>query len=320
MCGIAGYLTTRERSDLGDSLRRMAGAIAHRGPDDEGFFAAAAGNGTTHVGLAHRRLSIIDLSTGHQPMGNEDGTVQIVFNGEIYNFQGLREELLAKGHVFRTRSDTETIVHAYEEWGPECVGRFRGMFAFAIWDAKRERLFLARDRYGKKPLFLYEEDGLLLFGSEIKALLAFPDVAKRVDRAALWHYFAYRYVPGPATLFAGIRKLMPGSWLVHERGQSRESRYFTPADREKLSQPRVPQDPPRRLPGAPRRGGSRSHDLGCAVRSVPLRRRRFLGGGRPDVQTFDSAGKDLLRRLRGDDLQRAGLCAHHRAALPHGSS
>ena len=115
-------------------------------------------------GLAHRRLAIIDLATGQQPMCNEDGSVQIVFNGEIYNFQELREELIACGHLFRTRSDTETIVHAYEEWGPQCVSRFRGMFAFAIWDAHRERLFIARDRYGKKPLFIYERDGLLLFG------------------------------------------------------------------------------------------------------------------------------------------------------------
>ncbi len=243
MCGIAGYLTTSTRADLGASLRRMANAIAHRGPDGEGFFEAAALGGACRIGLAHRRLAIIDLATGQQPMCNEDGSVQIVFNGEIYNFQELREELMACGHLFRTRSDTETIVHAYEEWGPECVSRFRGMFAFAIWDAHRERLFLARDRYGKKPLFIYERDGLLLFGSEIKALLTFPGIEATVDRAALWEYFSYRYVPAPATLFSGIRKLMPGTYLVSERGKVTEARYFWPADRAAFSGGHAPPNP-----------------------------------------------------------------------------
>ena len=230
MCGIAGYVAAGHRGELGPSLRRMAAVIAHRGPDDEGFFETVTRDGERRVGLAHRRLSIIDLSTGHQPIPNEDGSVQIVFNGEIYNFLELREELLGKGHTFRTRSDTETIVHAYEEWGPECVRRFRGMFAFAIWDANNERLLLARDRYGKKPLFVHQEEGLLLFASEIKAILAFPGVTRRVDRDALWDYFAYRYVPGPATLLAGIRKLMPGSYLVCERGAVTEKSYFVPDD------------------------------------------------------------------------------------------
>ncbi len=231
MCGIAGYLTTSTRGDLGASLRRMADAITHRGPDGEGFFETAALGGACRIGLAHRRLAIIDLATGQQPMCNENGSVQIVFNGEIYNFQALREELMARGYHFRTRSDTETIVHAYEEWGPECVSRFRGMFAFAIWDGNRERLFIARDRYGKKPLFIYECNGLLLFASEIKAMLTFPGIEASVNRAALWEYFSYRYVPAPATLFSGIRKLMPGTYLVAERGKVTETRYFWPADR-----------------------------------------------------------------------------------------
>ena len=230
MCGIAGYLAAGQRVELGSSLRHMAAALAHRGPDDEGFFEAVTRDGERRVGLAHRRLSIIDLSTGHQPMSNDDGSVQIVFNGEIYNFPSLRDELAARGYAFHTRSDTETIVRAYEEWGPECVTRFRGMFAFAIWDAKRERLLLARDRYGKKPLFVHESDGLLLFGSEIKAILAVPGVPRRVDHEALWDYFAYRYVPAPATLLAGIRKLMPGSYLVCERGRVTETPYFAPDD------------------------------------------------------------------------------------------
>jgi asparagine synthase (glutamine-hydrolysing) len=230
MCGIAGYLASGHRDGLGASLRRMAAVLAHRGPDDEGFFEAVTRDGERRVGLAHRRLSIIDLDTGHQPMANEDGTVQIVFNGEIYNFPGLRAELIAKGHVFRTRSDTETIVHAYEEWGPECVTRFRGMFAFAIWDANRERLLLARDRYGKKPLFVYQAHDLVLFASEIKAVLTVPGVPQRVDREALWDYFAYRYVPAPATLLQGVRKLMPGSYMVCERGAVTETPYFVADD------------------------------------------------------------------------------------------
>jgi asparagine synthase (glutamine-hydrolysing) len=229
VCGIAGYLAAGHR-DLDSSLRRMAAALAHRGPDDEGFFEAATPDGQHRVGLAHRRLSIIDLSTGHQPMANEDGSIQIVFNGEIYNFPSLRAELIAQGYAFRTRSDTETILHAYEEWGPECIARLRGMFAFAIWDANRQRLLLARDRYGKKPLFLYQEDQLLVFASEIKAILEVPGVARRVDREALWDYFAYRYVPAPATLLAGIRKLMPGSYLLCDRGAVLERRYFVPDD------------------------------------------------------------------------------------------
>lgn len=230
MCGIAGYLTRRSYPDLPGALRTMARAIGHRGPDDDGFLEVRTRGGNERIGFAHRRLSIIDLSTGKQPISNEDGTVSIVYNGEIYNFPGLRTELISLGHVFRTQSDTETIVHAYEEWGPACVARFRGMFAFALWDANRERLFLARDRYGKKPLFVHERDGLLLFGSEIKAILAFPGIEAHVDGAALPEYLQYRYVPAPRTLFAGVRKLMPGSYLVWEAGGATETRYFTPAD------------------------------------------------------------------------------------------
>lgn len=234
MCGIAGFVVPSATIDSGSVLRAMAHAIAHRGPDDEGFLEADTRDGAHRIGLAHRRLSIIDLSTGHQPLDNETGSVQIVFNGEIYNFEDLRTELIAAGHSFRTRSDTETIVHAYEQWGTDCVERFRGMFAFAIWDADRQRLFLARDRFGKKPLYLAEHRGALAFGSEIKALLAFPGRRVEVDRDAIVDYLAYRYVPGPATLFRGIRKLMPGSIAVWEGGRLSERRYYLPPDREAL--------------------------------------------------------------------------------------
>jgi asparagine synthase (glutamine-hydrolysing) len=230
MCGIAGYFSTRAPDDLSQALRRMTAAISHRGPDDCGYFESTTADAGVRVGLGHRRLSIIDLSTGHQPLGNADGSVQIIFNGEIYNFEVLRAELSARGYMFRTRSDTEVIVHAYERWGTDCVSRLRGMFAFAIWDARLGRLFLARDRFGKKPLFVYSRDGVLLFASEIKSLLQFPDVTPRVNHSALWDYFRYRYVPGPATLFAGVRKLMPGSWMLCDANGTTESRYYLPPD------------------------------------------------------------------------------------------
>ena len=243
MCGIAGFVTPSSNLDTLAQLALMGQAIAHRGPDDTGILNAASTDAQYRVGLVHRRLSIIDLATGHQPLGNADGSVQVIFNGEIYNFQPLREQLIALGHTFKTASDTETIVHAYVQWGEECVRHFRGMFAFAIWDARHDRLFIARDPFGKKPLFLCEHAGGLLFASEIKALLAVPGVAAQADEAGIWDYFAYRYVPGPATLFQGIRKLAPGSTLTWENGVLREQVYFTPAD----SRPRVaaplPADP-----------------------------------------------------------------------------
>ncbi|OEZ46114.1 asparagine synthetase [glutamine-hydrolyzing] 1 [Janthinobacterium sp. MP5059B] len=243
MCGIAGFILPASVPGQRDIMTAMGAAIAHRGPDDTGILDVATGNAQYRVGLVHRRLSIIDLATGHQPLGNADGSVQVIFNGEIYNFQPLREQLIALGHTFKTASDTETIVHAYVQWGEECVRHFRGMFAFAIWDARHDRLFIARDPFGKKPLFLCEHAGGLLFASEIKALLAVPGVAAQADESAIWDYFAYRYVPGPATLFQGIRKLAPGSTLTWENGALREQVYFTPAD----SRPRVaaplPADP-----------------------------------------------------------------------------
>jgi asparagine synthase (glutamine-hydrolysing) len=229
MCGIAGYII---RSPIAinptDQLKRMADEIAHRGPDDEGMFSSSSGEWC--VGLAHRRLSIIDLAGGHQPLANQDRSVQIVFNGEIYNFQDIRDDLEGRGHSFRTNSDTEVIVHAYEEWGDGCIERLRGMFAFAIWDGKQQRLVLARDRFGKKPLFIAHVRGGIVFGSEIKSMLRFPGLNARVNVEAVWEYFSYRYVPAPATLFQGISKILPGCYVVWQRGQSSERRYFRPPD------------------------------------------------------------------------------------------
>jgi len=229
MCGIAGFVL-RGSEDYTGLLRGMADAISHRGPDEEGVFEVQTGSGLHSIGLAHRRLSIIDLDTGHQPISNEDGSVCIVFNGEIYNFQGLRNELIARGHHFSTSSDTETIVHAYEEYGDECVSFLRGMFALAIWDGPRERLFLARDRFGKKPLYLYETHDSFLFASEIKSLLEYPGLVKQADTDAIWEYFSYRYVPGPRTLFRGVRKLQPGCCAAWEKGRLREWNWYKPPD------------------------------------------------------------------------------------------
>jgi len=215
VCGIAGIFGTRGQAPIdGALLRRMTDSLSHRGPDDSGFFEAPG------LGLGHRRLSIIDVAGGHQPLFNEDRSVVIVYNGEIYNYQGLAEELTAAGHVFRTHSDTEVVVHAWEEWGERCVERFRGMFAFAIWDTKRETLFLARDRLGIKPLYYAMlGSGTLLFGSELKALLQHPDLPRRIGVEAVEDYFAYGYIPDPKTIYKDVVKLAPGHVLSVRRGQ-----------------------------------------------------------------------------------------------------
>jgi asparagine synthase (glutamine-hydrolysing) len=222
MCGIAGRLNfdPMRRVDS-EVLTAMTSAIAHRGPDAAGQFLQEG------VGLGHRRLSIIDLSTGDQPIGNEDGSVQVIFNGEIYNFAELRAELVAAGHGFRTHSDTEVIVHGYEEWGERCVERFRGMFAFALWDARRSRLLLARDRLGVKPLYYAELPGVgVVFGSEIKAILEDPDVPRTWRADAVDAFLTLLYVPAPDTIYQAVRKLPPAHVLVAERGQLRLARYW----------------------------------------------------------------------------------------------
>ena len=216
MCGIAGIFDTRDRRVPDRSLlERMNGTIFHRGPDAYGYHEEPG------VGLAHRRLSIIDLSGGGQPLYNEDHSVVVVYNGEIYNFQMLVDELVSLGHTFRTRCDTEVIVHGWEEWGERCVDRFRGMFAFALWDRKRGTLFLARDRLGVKPLYYaHLPDGNLLFGSELKALLCHPGVSRTLDPCAIEDYFAYGYIPEPRTILTSVRKLSPGHTLAVRRGET----------------------------------------------------------------------------------------------------
>jgi asparagine synthase (glutamine-hydrolysing) len=213
MCGIAGIVAAdRLSADERARVPFMRDVLTHRGPDEAGLFF------DDHAGLAHRRLSIVDLAAGHQPLGNEDGSIQVVFNGEIYNHADVRPELEAHGHVYRTRCDTETIVHAYEQWGDACVERFRGMFAFAIWDATRQRLLLARDRMGIKPLYWTVVRNRILFGSEIKAILESGLVRAEANDRAIPELLSTRYLSGAETLFKGIHRLLPGHLLVFERG------------------------------------------------------------------------------------------------------
>jgi asparagine synthase (glutamine-hydrolysing) len=227
MCGIVGKINRDRQRPVDPALiERMKQCIIHRGPDEDGTHLRAP------AGLGFRRLSIIDLKTGQQPMFNEDGSVAIVFNGEIYNFPELREQLISAGHVFRTRSDTETILHGYEQWGTGVAAKLRGMFAFAIFDANAASLYLARDRAGKKPLYYAHvkpgaPDEALLFASEMKSLLADPVIERRVDIAALNHYLTYQYVPHPWSIFEGIRKLPPAHWLEYRDGRVRIERYWS---------------------------------------------------------------------------------------------
>ena len=221
----------------------MTRSIVHRGPDEEGYFLNrldAAGcypgvpmrglqgrDGQGHVGFGHRRLSIIDLKSGQQPLSNEDGTVWITFNGEIYNFAELRRELESKGHAFRTNSDTEMIVHAWEEWGPEAVKRFRGMFAFALWDERKRTLWLGRDRLGKKPLYYCDHEGSFLFGSEIKVILQAPGAPRDIDPTALSDYLSLLYVPAPKSIFRHVRKLPQAHYAVVTERDVRIVPYWT---------------------------------------------------------------------------------------------
>ncbi|HEV8586844.1 MAG TPA: asparagine synthase (glutamine-hydrolyzing) [Methylomirabilota bacterium] len=220
MCGIAGYLNfDPERPIDRGVLERMTRTLVHRGPDEEGYFVDGP------VGLGMRRLRVIDLDGGRQPLANEDRTVWVVFNGEIYNFDELRRQLEHR-HTFRTRSDTEVIVHLYEEYGPSCTRALRGMFAFALWDARRRRLLLARDHLGEKPLYYARTRDALWFGSELKALLAAPAVGRTVDFGALDDYLALGYVPAPGTIFREIQKLPPGSYLQVQGGPVLVRRYW----------------------------------------------------------------------------------------------
>jgi asparagine synthase (glutamine-hydrolysing) len=220
MCGIAGKLLRHDVADLA-GVRAMCDPIRHRGPDDEGYHVDGA------CGIGMRRLSIIDLNTGHQPISNEDGSVWIVFNGEIYNHQELRRDLIRSGHRFQTNSDTETLVHLYEQEGVDGIHRLRGMFAYALWDARRKSLLLVRDRFGKKPLYFASLAEGFYFGSELKCLRA-AGVPLELDPEAIRLYTQFSYIPDPWTPYRAIRKLPPGSWMrCHADGRTEQGRYWT---------------------------------------------------------------------------------------------
>ncbi len=229
MCGICGKVSLNSRIDE-SLIRRMCSVLTHRGPDDVGVFIQQKAERIGHsvnVGLGHRRLSIIDLSeAGHQPMSNENENVWIVLNGEIYNFLEIREILEKKGHRFKSKTDTEVVLHLYEEKGEECVKDLRGMFSFAIWDNKKEILFVARDRIGKKPFYYYYKNQTLLFGSEIKAILEDSEVSIEVNRPAITDYLSYGYTPTPETMFKNIMKLPPAHFMIYEKGNIRLERYW----------------------------------------------------------------------------------------------
>ena len=216
MCGITGYFGEGNR----EILKKMTDSLRHRGPDDEGFYIGE------RIGLGHRRLSIIDLEGGHQPMTNEDKTIWVVFNGEIYNFQELKEKLEKQGHQFKTKSDTEAIVHLYEEKEEEFLEELNGMFAIALWDEKKEKLILARDRLGEKPLYYVVFNQNLVFGSELKALLAHPLVKKELDLGSLAKYLIYEYAPAPHSILKDIYKLCPGEYLVYKNNQASVKKYW----------------------------------------------------------------------------------------------
>ena len=228
MCGICGVVNFGLSGEpvAEPTLRRMADTMAHRGPDADGYFVSP----DRQLGFGFRRLSIVDLSTGDQPMSNEDDTVWLVFNGEIYNHADHRPRLEARGHRFRSRCDAEVVLHLYEEFGPDCVDHLRGMFAFAIWDSRRRRLLLARDRIGVKPLYFAALPHTLVFGSEIKALFGHPDVRPRLKESALSLYLTFAATPAPGTLFEGVEKLPPGHRLIvdADTGRHRIERYWQP--------------------------------------------------------------------------------------------
>lgn len=279
MCGIAGFAGANGSSD---ALRKMSEAIKRRGPDDEGFYEAGG------VGFAFRRLSIIDVTGGHQPLSNEDGTVWVMLNGEIYGYGSLRDELEAAGHRFATKSDTEIIAHGYEEWGDGVFARLNGMFAIAIWDAKRSRLVLARDRIGKKPLYWTERDGTVWFASELKALLQSDAVMKELDLVSMGAYFRSDAVPTPRTIFEHVQKLEPASAMAWESGRIEKTWTFW-----KPEQVAIPSDPREIVSGLRERVDTAVRER--LVSDVPLG--MFLSGGIDSSVIAESAARQSLSAL-----------------------
>jgi asparagine synthase (glutamine-hydrolysing) len=227
MCGICGFFNKKTLSS--GVLEKMNNTLAHRGPDDKGIYInqISCGFGSIQVGLGNRRLSIIDLTeSGHQPMCNEDGNIWLVFNGEIYNFQEIRKELQEKGHKFKSKSDTEVILHSYEQWGENCLQKFNGMFAFAIWDERKRIFFIARDRAGIKPLYYYFKNGNFAFASELKSLFKYPLFEKELNKKGLYYYLLFQYVPSPYSIFENTWKLPPAHYLILKEGKGVEIKKY----------------------------------------------------------------------------------------------
>ena len=223
MCGFVGYVNAENDKETNQKIiKAMADRIIHRGPDQDDYYV------DSEVSLGFRRLSIIDLDGGSQPITNEDGSRVIVFNGEIYNYQEIREELIEKGHIFKTKTDTEVILHGFEEYGKDILTRLRGMFAFVIWDKNTKKLFGARDIFGIKPFFYYLNEGNFLFGSEIKSFLSNPLFKKEINEERLPDYLCFEYIPTTETMFKNVYKLEPGSYFEYENGVFNTKRYFTP--------------------------------------------------------------------------------------------
>ena len=305
MCGIAGFVTARPGGPDRALLERMTDAIRHRGPDESGYYQ------DERASLGHRRLSIIDLATGQQPMSNEDGGLWITYNGEIFNHAGLRPALEAAGHRYRTHCDTETILHAYEQYGPRSLDRFRGMFSFAIWDKNARRLFCARDRLGKKPFYYYWDGRLFAFASEIKALLEHPAISPRFEGFLLPEYLAFGYISEERTLFSGIRKLMPGHYLTLDVSGD-EPRLETaavlgdPGRRGSEAAQRCRMDP--RVPRAPRRNRADAAHERRPAGHVSQRRPRFERHRRAHEANVHGAGEDFRGGIPGGRIQRTFLC------------
>ena len=228
MCGIFAWVLAGTKRLDRDTLVRITDLMSHRGPDGAGYWLGDSDDGIHQIALGHRRLSIIDIQGGVQPMWSSDHSIGLTFNGEIYNYIELRKELIELGHTFQTSSDTEVVIEAYRAWGPAAIARFRGMFAFALWDKIEQRLVIGRDPFGKKPLFLAEMDGAWLFSSEIEPIMQFPGIDRSLDHLALQEYLLNRYVPGPFTLFQAVTKLPPGCYAVWQAGKLSVTRYFVP--------------------------------------------------------------------------------------------
>ncbi|NIO49820.1 MAG: asparagine synthetase B, partial [Candidatus Aminicenantes bacterium] len=225
MCGIAGIINPRTSiQQLKEPLASMLKSLKHRGPEDEGMYLERG------VGLGHRRLSIIDIRGGHQPLANEDGTLNLVTNGEIYNYRELRKDLITKGHIFKTKSDSEVILHLYEEKGENCVKYLNGMFAVALWDSKKRKLLLARDRFGIKPLYIAISEDLICFASELTAIIQSGLIKEKVDPLALYSYLAFSYVPGPLSIIKGVKKIQPAERVIIQNGAIRSDIYWTPQE------------------------------------------------------------------------------------------